>query len=137
MFVTEKATPVDGTIVAGSVFTAVDEDSASAVFERNGRVCGIIYEMGSNRPYLRCSPGYQIPPFARNRSAWLEYMWNLDDDRAFDIRLDEDDGELTYIHRDDNLLENLDSAIENVLEFLTGDELYDAIVEYVRGKMTD
>lgn len=135
MIIEEKSTPLDGTIVCGERFVSADGDSALAVYERNGRVCGVTYEMGLFRPYLRCNPAYQLPPFARDKRCWSKLMWEMEDDRAMDVRLDENDGEITYIYRDDDLPDNVEAAIEEVLDFLLGDEFHDALVGFVHSKL--
>ena len=135
MIIKEKATPLDGKVVCGERFVPADGDSAFAVYERNGRVCGVTYETGLVHPYLRCCPAYQLPPFARDKRGWSKLMWELDDDRAMDVDLDERDGEIVYRYRDDDLLDNVESVIEEVLDFLLGDEFHEALVGFVRSKL--
>jgi hypothetical protein len=135
MIIEEKSTPLDGKVVCGERFIPADGDSAFAVYERNGRVCGVTYEMGYYHPYLRCNPAYQLPPFARDKRAWSKLMWEFDDDRAMDVRLDEGDGEIMYRYQADDLPNNVEAAVEESLGFLLSDEFHGALVGFVRSKL--
>ena len=135
MIIEEKATPLDGKVVCGEQFVPADGDSAFAVYERNGRVCGVTYESGLFHPYLRCCPAYQLPSFARDKRGWSKLMWELEDERAMGVRLDERDGEIVYRYDAENLPEGIEAAIEEVLGFLLGDEFHDVLVGFVRSKL--
>ncbi|MDO4805697.1 MAG: hypothetical protein Q4A07_00470 [Coriobacteriales bacterium] len=132
MSIIKKATPFDNQVICGERLVPADEDSAHAIYVRHGRVCGVTYEKGVSQPYLRFSPGYQLPPWARDKKPFKRFVWECEDERAVNIRLDTHDGELAYICRDDNIDKNIEDLVEDNLELLLGDTLYDALVEYVR-----
>ena len=54
MIVKGKSSAVDGATICGETFFPTDWDSAHAVFERDGRSCGISYATrpGRSRPCL-------------------------------------------------------------------------------------
>lgn len=131
MIIENPATPFDNQVICGERFVPADKDSAHATFVRHGRVCGITYESGTTSPYLRCNPGYQLPPYARDKKSFKRFVWECEDDRAVNVRLDVRDGELVYICRDDNLNEHIEETIEGCLEFLLGDTFHDELVDYV------
>ena len=132
MIITDRATPFDNQVICGERLIPADRYSAHATYLRHGRVCGITYEIGPAGPYLRCNPGYQLPPYARARRPFKRFLWECEDDRAIDVTLDTRDGELVFICHDDHLDENSEATIESCLEFLLGDTFHDELVEYVR-----
>ena len=132
MVVNKQATPFDNQIVCGVRFIPADENSAHATYVRHGRVCGVTYERGISHSYLRFNPGYQLPLWAHDKKPFKHFVWECEDDRAVNIRLDARDGELVYICHDDNIDKNLEKLIEDNLEFLLGNAFHDALVEYVR-----
>lgn len=137
MVIKSKATPIDGLRILGETFSPADDDSAQAVYERNGRVCGVTYESGAVHPYLRYSPGYQLPPNARDKGAWRRFVWNFEDDRAVNLKMDVRDGEVLYISKNLPGIVDLEKTVDGDLDFVLGDELYDALVDYVRSFTSD
>ncbi len=131
MIIANTATPFDNQVVCGQRLIPADKESAHAVYVRHGRACGITFEVGTSRPYLRCNPGYQLPPYARDNKSFKRFVWGCEDDRAVNIRLDKRDGELYFFCDDDDLSENLEEKVEGCLEFLLGSTFYDELVKYV------
>ena len=132
MSIINQATPFDNQVVCGVKLVPADGGSAHATYVRHERVCGVTYESGVSQPYLRFSPGYQLPPWARDKKPFKRFVWECEDDRAVNIALDTRDGELIYVCRDGDLDKNLEGLIEDNLEFLLGDAFHNALVEYVR-----
>ena len=132
MTIKTKSTPVDGLRVLGETFIPVGEGASQAIFERNGRTCGITYKNGAVRPYLRCAPGYQLPPWARDGRSWKRFTWSCEDNRAINITVDERDGELIYCGRNISKGEDIAAAVEDCLDLLLGDVFYSELVGYVR-----
>ena len=135
MIITKKASDLDGRTICGQTFIPADGDSAHAIYTRGDRVCGITYEMGFTRPYLRCSPGLMLPPGSRDAKAWKRATWMADDDRFFEIELDARDGELIYYYKEPDLAENIEHHIEVALDFMLGDELHDFVVDFVAERL--
>lgn len=131
MIINGKSSDVDFVTICGETFYPADGDSAHAVFERNGRSCGITYEMGYIHPYLRCSSGLMLPPGARDKSAWSRAAWMADDDRLLEVKLDKRDGELTYCYNEPEVRENPEACVKEVLEFLLGDDFHDFVIGFV------
>lgn len=131
MIIANPATPFDNQIICGERLVPADKDSAHATYMRHGRACGVTYESGASHPFLRFHPGYQLPRWARDKRSFKRFVWECEDDRAVNITLDPDDGELAYICHDDNVNEDLEELIEDTLEFLLGDAFCDGLVEYV------
>lgn len=130
MIIANPATPFDNQIVCGERLVPASEHSVHATYMRHGRVCGVTYEYAP-LPYLRFHPGYQLPRWARDKRPFKRFVWECEDDRAVNITLDTNDGEIAYICCEDNVNENLEELIEDTLEFLLGDAFYEALVEYV------
>ncbi|MBR3314100.1 MAG: hypothetical protein IKG18_08175 [Atopobiaceae bacterium] len=131
MIIAETATPYDNQTICGERLIPADKDSAHAVYLRHGRACGVTYECGRTRPYLRFNPGYQLPPYARDKKGWKRFVWECEDERAINMNADDRDGEIVYICDDDDVNENLEEKIESGLEFLLGDTFYGELCEYV------
>ena len=128
----KHATELDGRTIFGETFVPADSDSSHAVFHRNGRCCGITYEMGRFHPYLRCAPGLTLPPGARDIEVWRRLAWNVDDERFLEFRIDESDGELYYLHNEKAVADDPEHCMGEVLDLLLGDELEDLVLEFVR-----
>lgn len=126
-------TPLDGLTLGrgGTAFAPCDADSSYAFYERDGRGCSVIYELGIDQPFLRFSPNWMLPEGARDRRAWQRFVFELDDDRALQLKVDFRDGEVRYLYSDEPLedLGDIERAIEEGVEFVTS--LYPDVVRYV------
>lgn len=134
MLYEKNSTALDGTVVmagdSATEFRPSDEESSVAFYELNGRCCSVRCIRGN---ILYASPGYQLPPEARDRAKWAAFIWSLDDDRGFSVLMDPWDGELVYLppFRPGKGV-STESAIADAVEFLLGDDgLYPALVEFV------
>lgn len=130
MIIDEKTTEVDGLIICGQPFVPAEEGSSHAVFVRNGRICGVTYVLGNIHPYLRCSPGIILPSGARDEVAWQRAAWT-EDERLYNIRIDEEDGEVIFYHNEPIVGEDPERCIQDALDFLLGDSFHCFVVDYV------
>ena len=126
---------MSGKTVCGEAFVPISDHAASAVYMRNGRVCGVTVVMERPFPFLRCNIAAQLPPFARDACSWLKCMWELEDERAPLVLLDERDGEIVYCYSSYDLIDNIESVIDSILDFLLGDEFHEAMLGFVRSMM--
>lgn len=128
----EHATELDGRTICGETFVPADNDSSHAVYYRDGRCCGITYEMGRFHPYLRCAPGLMLPPGARDIDLWRRLAWNVEDDRFLEFRIDESDGELYYLYDEEAVADDPEYYVSEVLDFLLGDDFERFVLNFVR-----
>lgn len=84
---------LEGAVVAGQRLRACDEDSVYAVYRRPNCSCGAVVELGARQPFIRFSPGVQIPPAAR--AGFERFVFEHDDDDMVDLDIDKKDGEVT------------------------------------------
>lgn len=101
---------LDGATVCGQTLRAADEDSAYAVYRMPSSACGVTFEQGTRKPYLRLCPAIQIPEAAR--AGFERFVFECEDDRMVDLKLDEDDGEVTLVR---NFAEQTPEAAERAL----------------------
>jgi hypothetical protein len=132
MIIRGEVTPFDNQLACGERLIPADDESAHATYLRHGRVCGITYDTSTTSPHLRFSPGYQLPPCARDKRSFKRFVWECEDERAVNLTLDERDGELTLFCNDRDLDDTIEDTIEEYLEFLLGDAFHDELVAYVR-----
>ena len=138
---TATVTDVDGlSLGQGALcdFRPHDFDSSYARYERNGVVCGVLFErmegLDSARGRLYFYPGYQLPRATRSESEWKRFIFDLEPDEALDMRLDADDGEIRAVYTDDNLgsLWQIAAVIDRYVDVLTS--VYPQVVEFVSRK---
>lgn len=136
MLVDESKNAYQGLWVCGKQLEALNDEMGYAIYERNGRACGVTFGVAGPRAFVQFCPAVQLPPFARNARAWSRRMWDLDDDRATSVKLDVEDGEITYRYTNKDLLDSMDDAVVgSILDFLLGDEFHEAVVDVVRYAM--
>lgn len=118
-----------GAVICGKTFYPTEEDSVCAVFDLDGCSCGVTVEEGRSNPYLRLTPGIQLPPEARD--GFRRFQFEHDDDAMMDLSLDADDGEVTLRHDLENLdVETVADALPPLLDWVER-AAYPALAAYV------
>lgn len=111
MLCTNNDIELAGATICGVTFHPCDDDEVYAVFHLNNCCCGATVPMGSTIPYLRLTPGVQIPPAAR--AGFDRFLFECDDDEMVDLKVDTIDGELV-LRRNLNSLDP--GEVERVLD---------------------
>ena len=57
---------IEGTVLCGQTLWPFDDDAVYAVYRLENLSCGLTVEKGSKSPYLRLTPGIQLPPELRD-----------------------------------------------------------------------
>lgn len=136
MIVSTTELGLEGARVCGQVLAPCDGDSVYAIYRMKNCSCGLTVEKGSKAPYLRLTPGIQLP--RELRASFERFQFECDDESMVDLELDRGDGELTLRRG----LRSADdpAAIEEALApMLTWvDEVaYPALIEHIRSYYTD
>ena len=92
MLITDNDLAVTGATVCGQKFCPEADDSSFAVFRLEHYSCGVTVEKGKARPYLRITPGIQVPKEAR--AGFERFLFECDDEEMVDFDLDHNDGAL-------------------------------------------
>lgn len=117
--------------INGQVFKTLDDTSVYAIYDCDNVSIGVMYEVGSNSPYLEFCPAIQLPPYARE--GFKEFIFKAEDDRWVKARFDEEDGEIKFKARIDSDWPDLvTQTVEEWLDFIN-DVAYPAILRYVTG----
>lgn len=140
MIIAEPTTMFGKESVFGEKLIPSQKELAYATYVRHGRICGIHFGMQGPVAYARFTPGYQLPPIARDEDAFGRFTWRCENDLATELQVDENDGEIYLsvinqeldICRPDMVDTWLDETIDEYLEFLLGDTFHDELVEFVR-----
>ena len=115
-----------------------DHDSSYARYERNGVVCGVLYqrldEGGDARGRLYFYPAYQLPRAARSGQAWKKFIFHLDAEEACGLTLDSRDGEVRCIRTSGawTTPDAIEEAIDRYVDALTS--IYPQVVDFVGRK---
>lgn len=121
---------LEGATVCGQVLRAADEDSAYAIYLLPSCACGVTFEQGRRRPYLRACPAIQIPEAARE--GFERFVFESEDERMVDLKLDEDDGEVTVVRAiDEQTVEAAQRELAPLLAWID-EEAMPAMRAYVR-----
>lgn len=129
MSVFTPSLPLDGAELCGQKLRQVDQDSLGCAFDLGNIGCGVTYETGAPKPYLRLTPAVQVPEDARE--AVKELLFTHPDERFADMSLDAEDGELVMRRTiRSGRFEDAGAELEDCLAFL--DEVaWPAILECV------
>lgn len=132
-----RVTPVDGLEVAsgGTRFVPCSDKASFAVYERGGLACGVCLDVGGSYRDLRFSPSWRLPHGAHDRRAWNRFVFEAEDDRMMEMRMDPRDGELFYVYADTPLedLDDIERSIERGLDFVFSS--YEETRAFVRRQM--
>lgn len=130
MLVSGNPTGLVGTTICDQKLAACDDDSAYAIYQLSDCYCGVTFEDSSDRrPYLRLTPGVQIP--SEVRPGFTRMIFESDDERLADLTLDEFDGEITMRVRVSSLeKDEVERELSAALEWLDKSG-YPAIMRYV------
>ena len=117
MLITDNDLAVTGATVCGQKFCPEADDSSFAVFGLEHYSCGVTVEKGKARPYLRITPGIQVPKEAR--AGFERFLFECDDEEMVDFDLDHNDGELV-VRRDlrSDSPEDVERALAPTLKWL-------------------
>jgi hypothetical protein len=85
--------PCCDAVIAGQTFHPSDNDAVYAVFVGKNGPCGVTVEPGKLRPWLRLTPGIQLPADACD--GFERFTFECEDDSMVDLVVDRDDGEIT------------------------------------------
>lgn len=133
MLAPKNVVPLDGVVICGKRFMAADADSAFAVYDLDNVGCGVVWEAGNGYPYLHFRPAIQIPK--RITDGFARYLFELDDERFADCKIDENDGELSisaHLRSSDPAL--IEPVVADTLKWIDTD-FYRACVDYVAERM--
>lgn len=120
---------IEGSVLCGQTLHPFDEDAVYAIYRMPNIACGLTVEKGSKNPYLRLTPGIQIPKELRD--GFERFQFECDDDGMLDLTIDRSDGELVLRRDVRNLdIKTLEAALAPTLSWLN-DVAHPAIMEYV------
>ena len=117
MLVNTNETGLCGATVCGQVLHPCDNDSVYAIYQLKRCVCGVTVETGSRWPYLRLTPGIQVPEGVRDD--FERAMFESDEETLGDVDLDRRDGEVTVrVSLDSADLATVENALTAALQWV-------------------
>jgi len=120
---------LEGTVVCGETLKPFDEDAVYAIYRMSNAVCGLTVEKGSKNPYLRLTPGIQVPKELRD--GFERFQFECDDDGMLDLSIDRKDGELVLRRDLRNLQpETIERTLAPALAWVN-DVAYPAIMAHI------
>lgn len=130
-------TPLDGLEVAEGAgpFVPCAKGESFAVYRRGNLSCGVHLITRDISRSLMFHPSWRPPHGAHGRDAWNRFIFEAEDERMVEMRMDPDDGEIYYVYSDTPLedLDDIERSIERGLDFVFS--TYLEILAYVRWQL--